>query len=145
VYRLLLGFVFLALLQVADPTSILTLAMSKAFKAFKDHLFQSKNYTKLFAKQTPGKRIAPAQANNNDAELQLRLDAGEVKNGIKNVYLQVNSEAKNEALKKFRTKGGTYANLATATVDENTPSEKQEEVAKAFWDKIESQAKKNIG
>ncbi len=64
---------------------------------------------------------------------------------MKNVYLQVNSEAKNEALKKFRTKRGTHANLATATIDENTPPEKQEEVAMAFWDKIESQAKKNIG
>jgi hypothetical protein len=119
--------------------------MSKVFKAFKEHLFRSKNYTKLFAKQTPGKRIAPAPAKNNDAELQLRLDAGEAKDGVKNVYLQVNSEAKNEALKKFRAKNGSHANLATATIDENTPQEQQEEAAKAFWESIESQAKTKIG
>ena len=46
--------------------------MSKVFKNFKEHLFKSNNFTKLFAKQTPGKRIAPAQAKNNDAEFQLR-------------------------------------------------------------------------
>ena len=33
---------------------------------------------------------------------QLRLDAGEVIDGKKNVYLQVNGQAKNEALKKYR-------------------------------------------
>jgi len=119
--------------------------MSKVIKAFKEHLFKSDNFTKLFAKQTPGKRITPAQAKNNDAELQLRLDAGEVRNGVKNVYLQVNSQAKNEALKKFLAKNGTHANLATATINENTPPEEQEAATKAFWDEVESQAKNNLG
>ncbi len=52
----------------------------------------------------------------NDAKYQLRLDAGEVVHGQKNVYLQVNSQAKNDALKRFRGKNGSYAKLATATV-----------------------------
>ncbi len=121
--------------------------MSKVFQAFKEYLFASNNYKKLFKKQkqTPGKRIGPVQAKNNDSDLQLRLDAGEVKNGVKNVYLQVNSQAKNDALKKFQAKNGTHANLATATIDENTSPEKQEEAAKAFWANIELQAKNNIG
>ena len=64
---------------------------------------------------------------------------------MKNVYLQVKFQAKNEALKKFLAKNGTHANLATATIDENTPPEEQEAAAKAFWDNLESQAKNNIG
>ncbi len=74
-------------------------------------------FKKLFAKQTPGKRIAPSQIGDNDAKYQLRLDAGEVVRGQKDVYLQFNSQAKNDALKRFKGKNGSHANLATATVD----------------------------
>lgn len=70
----------------------------------------------LFAKQTPEKRIAPPQVGDNDAKYQLRLDVGKAVHGQKNVYLQVDSRAKDDALKDFRGKNGSCAKLATATV-----------------------------
>ncbi|EEH02530.1 conserved hypothetical protein, partial [Histoplasma capsulatum G186AR] len=86
--------------------------MSKVLKQFEEALFKRGLYKKLFQKQTPGKRIAPAQAKDNDTKFQVRLDAGEVQNGIKKVYLQVNSQAKNDSLKRWREKHGTHSNLA---------------------------------
>lgn len=46
---------------------------------------------------------------------------------MKEVYLPVNSQAKNESLKKFIRTKGCHANLAVTITDENTPPEKQEE------------------
>ena len=80
-----------------------------------------------------------------DAQFGLRFDAGEVVNGKKTVYLQVNSQAKNGALQKFRQKNGTHANLATAVIDENTPEDKQEEMFKKMWDEIDPQIKQRLG
>lgn len=119
--------------------------MSKVLKQFEEALFKSGLYKKLFQKQTPGKRIAPMQAKDNDAKLQLRLDAGESTNGVKNVYLQVNSQAKNDALIKFKRKHGTDENLASGTIDENTPAESQVEAAKKFWEGLETEAKEKLG
>ncbi|PYI02011.1 hypothetical protein BO78DRAFT_231102 [Aspergillus sclerotiicarbonarius CBS 121057] len=118
--------------------------MSKVLKQFEEAIFQGKLYKKLFQKQTPGKRILPVQAKDNDSKFQLRLDAGETIDGMKNVYLQVNSQAKNGALAKFRQKEGTHANLASGTIDENTPVESQEEVTRAFWENLAKQAKDNL-
>lgn len=98
---------------------------------------------KLFQEHTPGARIAPPR--NEDTRLQLRLDAGEVVDGKKNVYLQVNSEAKNEALKDFKAKYGTHANLAVATIDENTPPEQQEDAAADMFEDLSEQAKEKLG
>lgn len=80
-----------------------------------------------------------------DAQFGLRFDAGEVVNGKKTVYLQVNSQAKNDALQKFRQKNGTHANLATAVIDENTPEDKQEEIFNKIWDEIDPQIKQRLG
>lgn len=118
--------------------------MSKVLKQFEDAIFKGGLYKKLFQKQTPGKRIAPVQAKDNDSKFQLRLDAGESKDGMKNVYLQVNSQAKNDSLVKFRKKKGTDANLASGQIDENTPPESQEEVARKWWEEMERQAKANL-
>ncbi|KAA8652766.1 hypothetical protein EYZ11_012813 [Aspergillus tanneri] len=118
--------------------------MSKVLKQFEEAIFKGGLYKKLFQKQTPGKRIAPVQARDNDSKYQLRLDAGESLDGIKNVYLQVNSQAKNDSLAKFRQKKGTDANLASSTIDENTPAESQEEVARKFWEEMAKQAKENL-
>ncbi|KAL4772259.1 hypothetical protein BDW60DRAFT_207265 [Aspergillus nidulans var. acristatus] len=104
--------------------------MSKVLKQFEDAIFKGGLYKKLFQKETHGKRIAPAQTKDNDAAYQLRLDAGESKDGNKNVYLQVDSQAKNDALATFRKKHGTHANLASCSIDENTPVESQEEAAR---------------
>lgn len=119
--------------------------MSKVVKAFREFLVTERTFRKLFAKQTPGNRITPPKTSVMDTRLQLRLDAGEVTNGKKAVYLQVNSQATNEALKKFRKKYGTDANLATAFIEEDTPEEKQEEVFDEMWSQIEPQIRERLG
>ncbi|KAJ5367187.1 hypothetical protein N7541_001128 [Penicillium brevicompactum] len=119
--------------------------MSKALKELGEQLFMSKLYTKLFQTQTAGKRIAPPQANDNKTKAQLRLDAGEVIGDWKNVYLQVNSQAQNEALAKFRKKNGTDAKLASGKINVNTPEKEQEEAAQALWNALASDAKKKLG
>ena len=124
--------------------SSFVLIMSKAIKVFGEKLFKNNLYKKLYDKQTPGKRIAPVQAGTNDADFQMRLDAGESQNGVKKVYLQVNSQAKNEALKKFREKNGTHANLAVGTIDEGTSPENQKSAAETLWTDLEGQAKGNL-
>ncbi|KAM5485305.1 hypothetical protein MaudMau93_005458 [Microsporum audouinii] len=118
--------------------------MSKVLKQFEEAFFKGSAYKKLFRKQTPGKRIGLPQAGDNDKIYQVRLDAGETINGIKRVYLQVNSQAKNDALKKWKKKHGTHSNLAVGTIDENTPEEEQEDAAKAFWKDVAGQAKDNL-
>ncbi|KAI4251352.1 MAG: hypothetical protein L6R42_008415 [Xanthoria sp. 1 TBL-2021] len=110
--------------------------MSKPLKAFREALLNQETFKKIFGKHTPGKRIAPAQAGDNDSKYQLRLDAGEVVGG---------NQAKNEALKEFKKKNGTHANLATATVDENTTEADQKKVFDEFWEDIEKQAKSKLG
>lgn len=55
----------------------------------------------------------------NDSKYELRLDAGESQDGKKRVYLRVNSQAKNDALRKFRGKHGSHANLAVGSIDES--------------------------
>ena len=119
--------------------------MSKPLKALREALLNQGMFKKIFGKHTPGKRIAPAQTGDNDAKYQLRLDAGEVVGGKKNIYLQVNSQVKNEALKDFKKKTGTHANLAVASVDENTLEADQQKVFDEFWNDIESQAKNKLG
>ncbi|RDH26741.1 hypothetical protein BDQ94DRAFT_131155 [Aspergillus welwitschiae] len=119
--------------------------MSKVLKQFENAIFKGGLYKKLFQKQTPGKRIAPPPAKDNDSIYQLRLDAGESIDGKKNVYLQVNSQAKNDALKAFRKKNGTDADLASGSIDENTPDESQEEAARKLWEDLAKQAKNRLG
>jgi hypothetical protein len=94
--------------------------MSKVVKALRESLLKDGAFRKFFAKQTPGNRIAPQKTAAMDTKFELRFDVGEVVDGKKTVYLQVNSQAKNDALKKFRQKNGTHANLATAFI-EKTP------------------------
>lgn len=56
-------------------------------KQLEDLIFNGKNYEKLFKKQTPGRRIIPQQAKDNDEKYQLRLDAGESIDGKKKSIL----------------------------------------------------------
>ena len=77
--------------------------MSRPLEAFGKALLKKKMFKKVFANPTAGNRIAPPQAGDNDAKHQLRLDVREVVNG-KKVYLQINAEAKNDVLKKYRGK-----------------------------------------
>lgn len=67
------------------------------------------------------------------------------KKTLKNIYLQINSEAKNESLKKFRGKHGSHANLASATIDPQTADENQREAFEKMWEEMERQARENLG
>lgn len=118
--------------------------MSRILKAFGEFFLQENNYKKLFSKQTPGNRILPPKTGANDSKYELRLDAGESQGGKKKIYLQVNSQAKNDALKKFRSKYGSHANLAVGTIDENTPAADQEEAAACLWVEMEQAAKASL-
>lgn len=89
-------------------------------------------------------RIFPPKAKNYDAKYELRIDAGEVVNGVKNIYLQINSEAKNEALKNYRAKHSSHANLAVGQIREDTPEEEQEKVVGNMLDEFGEQVKSNI-
>ncbi|KAH7345911.1 hypothetical protein BKA66DRAFT_447955 [Pyrenochaeta sp. MPI-SDFR-AT-0127] len=104
--------------------------MSKVWKKFEKHLFDSGNWTKLFNKHNPGQRVYPPNTKTQNAEHQVRIDAGETVDGYKNVYLQVNSEASNTALKKYISKHGTHSNVAAAKIPVDVPEDKQEEVVK---------------
>ena len=117
--------------------------MSKAIEKFGKSLLESNNWKKLFSKHSPGNRIFPPK--NQDAKMELRLDAGEVINGKKTVYLQVNSQAKNGALKKWRQKNGTHANLAVGTIDENAPEKDQKEAVSKMWESVEKSSKSKVG
>lgn len=119
--------------------------MSKVVKALRESLLKEGAFRKFFDKQNPGKRIAPPDTSKANAKFELRFDAGEVVNGKKTVYLQVNSQAKNDALKKFRQKQGTDGKLATVFIDEDTPEDKQEEAFKQMWAEIDPQIRERLG
>lgn len=119
--------------------------MSKALKDFKKLMVDQNQVKKLWQNQTPGNRIAPPKAGQNDQTWQLRLDAGEVKNGKKRVYLQVNSQATNQKLKDWKKKNGTDANLAYADLDVDVPDSEKQEAFDEFWSKVENKAKDNLG
>ena len=44
----------------------------------------------------------------------------------------------------FRKKNGTHANLATGTIDANTPEKEQQQTAKDFWKAAESEEKSKL-
>ncbi|KAI9842360.1 MAG: hypothetical protein M1837_007280 [Sclerophora amabilis] len=92
--------------------------MSKPVSEFFTRICQNFNMTKKLKKDlTPGSRIVPARTAKNDANYQLRLDAGELIDGKRNVVLQVNTQARSTALKDWLKKNGSHAKLATATYD----------------------------
>ena len=117
--------------------------MSKTVRNFGRALFDKGYYKKLFSKQTPGNRVAPPRT--EDARLELRIDAGEVINGKKKVYLQVNSQAKSKALKDFIKKNGTHANLAVGEIDEDTPENERGDAFNTLFSSLEEQAREKLG
>ncbi|CAN9090830.1 unnamed protein product [Alternaria alternata] len=117
--------------------------MSKPFKEFKNFALDPSNVSKFYKNHNAGQRILPAQNNKNDAKHQFRIDAGEVKDGKKNIYLQINSQATATPLKNFLSKEGTHANVAVAQIDMNVPKEDQaKETDKAFGTFLEGVRKK---
>ncbi|KAI9685110.1 MAG: hypothetical protein M1820_010832 [Bogoriella megaspora] len=117
--------------------------MSKTLQRFGEYILQ--HIHKFYGKHTPGKRILPPRNKKDDENWELRIDAGESQDGKKTIYLQVNSEAKNDALKKFRNKNGAHANLAVGTVDENTPEGDREDAIGETWKGMSERAKEKIG
>ncbi len=114
--------------------------MSKVLQEFAKKMKASGGIKKFFQRQTPGNRIWPAK----NTESELRLDAGETKDNKKRVYVQVNSEAKNEALKKWRKKHTTHGNLAVFDVDLTEPAETQEATFDEIWEDVSEEAKNNL-
>ena len=99
--------------------------------------------TQLKAAWNAGSRIVPSRNSKNDAEYQLRIDAGElVQSRYRMIYLQVNSQAKGTKLKEWVRKHGTHANLAAAHFD--TSAEDLEAEADRALAELELTAKDNI-
>lgn len=119
--------------------------MSKVFKKFRSYVLDGNTIAKFFNVHKPGERIAPNNLPSENAKYELRLDAGEVNNGRKNLYLQVNSEATNTALKKFKSRHGTHANIATTSISMDTPANKQEEELRKAMEDVENQFKSKVG
>lgn len=119
--------------------------MSKALKEFKNMMVREGQVSKLWKTHSPGARIAPPKSGNKDKKWQLRLDAGEVKDGKKRVYVQVKSEATNESLQKWRKKNSSHGNLAFVDINVNEPKERMSTAFDEIWEDVEKQAKDNLG
>lgn len=116
--------------------------MSKILKQLNRELKDTGKWKKFFTKHTPGERIVPPK--NQPSEL--RYDAGEeITGGFKNVYLQINSEAKNTALKKHRKKHGPHDNIAVVKVKTDTPEDEQEQHIDEVFEDATKQFKEKIG
>lgn len=119
--------------------------MSKVWKKFEKQLLDSGNWKKLFNQHSPGQRVYPPYTKTENAEHQMRIDSGETVNGYKNVYLQVNSEATNTALKKYKSKYGTHSNVAAAKIPANVPEAEQEKVVKDLMADFKKKFSSKIG
>jgi hypothetical protein len=119
-------------------------SMSRAVKDFKKFFAAQNQIKKLWKTHTPGSRIAPSKNQKNDETWQLRLDAGEVKNGKKRVYLQVNSQATNDGLKNWRKKHTSHGNLASGEINVDESEKSMEHAFDDFWDDIEKEARNNL-
>jgi hypothetical protein len=108
-------------------------------------MLRENQVSKLWKTHNPGDRIAPPKSGKKDKQWQLRLDAGEVKNGKKRVYLQVNSQAFNEQLKKWVKKHSTDGNLAFGDIDVNEKEESIPQAFEEFWTGVAKEAKENLG
>lgn len=98
--------------------------------------------TKFKASHTSGGRILPSRTQKNDANYELRIDAGELIANKRNIVLQVNTQAKSTALKDWLKKQGTHAKLATVSFD-TTAADPEAEAQRAL-DELEKEAKANI-
>lgn len=85
-------------------------------------------------------------AKSKDHELEVRYDAGHFDGRFRTVYLQVNSQAKSTALKKWLAKQkskGTHANLATGQID--TEAEDPEAEGERLLRDLNKQVDENLG
>jgi len=109
--------------------------MSKAIEFFFSSKLTPNNLAKIATTKTftPGRRVAPVDKR-DDADAQLRVDAGERIGDKQNFVLQVNSQAKNTALKEFAASSGrvlTHNSLLWPSIPKQlTQRQKQRELCK---------------
>lgn len=120
--------------------------MSKAIEFFFASKLTPNNLAKIATTKTftPGRRVAPVDKR-DDADAQLRVDAGERIGDKQNFVLQVNSQAKNTALKKFAASSGrgTHAQLAVVAFD--TKAADPEAEAERVVQEMKKQSKEKVG
>jgi len=118
--------------------------MSKVLGAFVQKAQALKNApAKFTASAVEGNRIIPSKT--KDAEFQLRIDAGHYDATTKrlNVVLQVNSQAKSPALKKWIKENSAHGKLATASFD--TAAKDQNAEYDRVLKELEDAAKESLG
>lgn len=124
----------------------LPVVSTKQIKEFFSRLRLNYNVAKRFsAAFNSGSRIFPSQTNKNDADYQLRLDAGElIDNRYQNIVLQVNSQATNTGLRAWlkRQPRGTHAKLAVARFD--TLAEDPDAESERVLTELQDQARVNL-
>ena len=90
-----------------------------------------------------GSRILPSRTSKNDAEYQLRLDAGElIDNRYRQIILQVNSQATTPGLRDYMRKHGTHAKLAVAQFD--TQAEDEDAEVERVLDDLYTDGRKSL-
>jgi len=119
-----------------------SLVMSKAIESFFSTKLTPNNLAKIATSKTftPGRRVAPVDKR-DDAEAQLRVDAGERIGDKQNN----NSQAKNTALEKFAASSGrgTHAKLAVVAFDTKAADREAEE--ERVVQEMKKQSKDKVG
>lgn len=106
----------------------------------------TKQLAKLFKSTAAGGRILPTRTPKHDVEFQCRVDMGEEiqgKPGFRNVYLQVNSQAKSPGLKNWLAKN-PHGKLATAEINMNTPEDERDEEGARVINKLVEDGKNTL-
>ncbi|KFX94641.1 hypothetical protein O988_06178 [Pseudogymnoascus sp. VKM F-3808] len=142
--NLLIGCIFYIRGQITYEGKLSRRKMSKAVGAFVQKAQALKNApAKFSASAVEGNRIIPSKT--KDADFQLRIDAGRYDASTKhlNVVLQVNSQAKSPALKKWIKENSTHGKLATASFD--TAAKDQNAEFDRVLQELKDNAKENLG
>jgi hypothetical protein len=118
--------------------------MAKQIEAFAQKIASRWNLaTKFSANHNAGNRIVPPKSKKNDQDFELRIDAGElVDNRYRNIYLQVNKEAKAQILKRWLKREGSHGKLAGAQYD--TQAADSDSEAQRAMDELTEKGKSNL-
>jgi hypothetical protein len=119
--------------------------MSKTVETFFTRVRANYRITKRFGGRiTPGHRIVPSRSKKNNKIYQLRIDAGELlKDGFRNVVLQVNAEAEDHTLVEW-LRENPHGKLATGRYKANDEGEPSEDEILQLFGVLEDEAKGNL-